>query len=155
MRSISEYLMSKDKAFDQNYGFPTKPVLEEVVSFLESKGFKQIDYAPNSDDSSSDQLRKAAFYSDTPIYMLPYSLEDCKRYIERTYLWIRFANNGKIDDDHPQIFLKLPKDGDVRNVTGDGIIAYVDSAYSRTIKKYAFVEYDRLVEYINKTFGWE
>ena len=155
MRNINEYLIGKGNRIRQYYGFPENPVLDEIVSFLESKGFEQIVYDANSAYSAFDQLRETVFYSDTPLYMLPYSLEDCKRLIKRTYLWIRFSNNGKTDDSHPQIFLKLPWNGDIKNVTGDGIIAYVESAYSKEIKKYRFNEYGDLVDYVNKTFEWE
>ena len=159
MKLLTEYLSTKVKMDPVNNRFPQKPVLDDIIDFLQKNGFKEIVLNSNSEYNSFRQLNNLLKNSDTPLYMIPYSVKECRDYLKKTNLWIRFANPGKINKSNPEFFLRLPKGGDYDNMS-QPIIAYIevegfkDPNNTMTIEKFDYTEYEDFINYANSFFNW-
>ena len=154
MKNINEYLSSAIK--DTKYlrdGFPTRPNYNEIVDFLQSEGFKLLNY--NSQRSSLSAVIKYvtehAEASNVPLLCI--TNKDYSTYTgdKDKYTWIRFCNYGEISKDNPIFLLRLFRDGDSCYQFGDigPATIEVNDADRKEIKTY-----DEFVELVNNQFDW-
>lgn len=159
MKQIIEYLSAKVKIDkDTLYrGFPKTFTIDAIIEFLENKGFKFCLYHPSINKFGIGQFNDILKESNTPMYMLPYEHSEMKRIIHATYLWIRIANNGEIDSNNKCFYIRIPKDENLKNITNDNALGYIETHPNSTLvdKIYKFEEQDKLIDDINKHFGWD
>ena len=152
MKQLSEWLSTKVvKPLKHNLGFPDKPNYDEILEFLESKGFIIMEYDGSTLYDVIMHIAKNAKISSAPlVFTTEHTFSN--RSTER-HTWIRICNNGNISKNNPIFLLRLFRDDEslvpVLNSLGIGAIE-INEADRKEIKSYS-----EFVKLINKQFGWE
>lgn len=128
------YLSTKPNKITKE--FPKKPKISEVISFLKTKGFSEVNL--KTDDYGLyellDYISKYAMNNDTDGYII-----SSNTYDKDNHRWIRFWRYGHIDKDNAIYFLKITDDGHIVPNTfsclaaiegSNGRIKKIDSYYA-------------------------
>ena len=152
---LDEYLSTKVKNANvlNNRVFPTTLAFDEVISFLQHKGFEFVLYDAENEDNGFEQLSKLSKKSKSNLFMLPFTIDETRENVEMgDPSWVRFCKAGKLGKNNPAFFCSLSKDGTFARrlyTTYIEIDGYGDD------EDFKLDQLDKFREIVNKHFKWD
>ena len=140
MLTIKEYLLSKHKSNSTaQMRFPIVPDFDDIVDFLENKGFERIKKCPKLLSNLIREVESGKKYTTDIFSSSSNSTKDG--------FFIAFGD-GEVSKKRPLFSMYIYKNDPHKNF-------YIENYDLGHTKEYRENEYEEFVEKINNTFGWQ